>query len=155
MKRILRAKAPLSHLWLGALAPLSHLTTGIDSRGERDWKRAHVMLYVTLLRGISFDVGVFRRRRRSTHHTYDVFHECTSIYRTTGTVPVTTGARDTRTLNCTRGYQETCTVDFAWIFCRAALLLGLNPSELCTSCCQLLPLYWHELVVLVRGCTET
>ena len=41
-----------------------------------DWKRAHVMLYVTPLRGISFDVGVFRRdpvRVQKQHHAYDVF----------------------------------------------------------------------------------
>ena len=47
-----------------------------DSRGERDWKRAHVMLYVTPLRGISFDVGAFRRdpvRVQKQHHAYDVF----------------------------------------------------------------------------------
>ena len=34
----------------------------IDSRGGKDWKRVHVMLYVTPLRGISFDVGTFRQR---------------------------------------------------------------------------------------------
>ena len=73
----------------------------IDSRGGKDWKRAHVMLYVTPLRGISFDVGAFCRRSTMLMTS---FHERTSIYRTTGTVPVTTG---TRTLNCTRGYQET------------------------------------------------
>ena len=50
----------------------------IDSRGERDWKRAHVMLYVTPLRGISFDVGAFRRdpvRVQNSTMLMTSFHE--------------------------------------------------------------------------------
>ncbi|CAI8016760.1 hypothetical protein GBAR_LOCUS10260, partial [Geodia barretti] len=56
-------------------------------------------------------------------------HQAAYENRTTGTFPVTTSAWNTRTLNCTRGYQETCSVNFAWIFCRAALLRRLNPIE--------------------------
>ena len=70
---------------------------------------AHVMLYVTPLRG---DVGAFRRR--STMLTAS-FHERTSIYRTTGTVPSHYRCVEYSHFELYTWIPRNCTVNFACV----------------------------------------